>query len=256
MGLRGLTIKGKTDGFGCQLNAKLSGIAFCFNSPRYIYVHTPFTSVSHGWRSEENGKRVNDFMNITEIKAKVHVSYKYMKAVFNDPNSFYNHGLLDHLRKMFWSNKEYEALEQITVHIRRGDIQPRPICKHRGGYLRHQNNEFYSRGIPKVASHYPDSYPIVIHSEGNMEEFQSIKDGCPDSISERMIFKLGKESDPTGCEHNMLSAFYEMVASKVFVQSKSGLSYTAGMFNGHDVYIPNGRSALGQKHQLQHWKRF
>ena len=89
-----------------------------------------------------------------------------------------------------------------------------------------------------------------------MEEFQSIKDGCPDSISERMIFKLGKESDPTGCEHNMLSAFYEMVASKVFVQSKSGLSYTAGMFNGHDVYIPNGRSALGQKHQLQHWKRF
>ena len=107
--------------------------------------------------------------------------------------------------------------------------------------------------IPNIASCYPDSYPIVIHSEGEMEQFQSIKDGCPDSISERMIFKLGKESDPSGCEHDMLSSFYEMVASKVLVQSKSGLSYCAGIFNAYNVHMPRGNHAMGQGEPLRHW---
>ena len=87
-----------------------------------------------------------------------------------------------------------------------------------------------------------------------MEQFQSIKDKCPSSISERIIFKLGKQSDPSGCKHDMLSAFYEMVASKVFVQSKSGLSYTAGIFNDNVVYMPLGNTAKGQSKKLWNWK--
>jgi hypothetical protein len=256
MGLRNLTIKGKTDGFGCQLNAKLSGIAFCFHNHRYRYVHTPFKAASHGWGSAKNTKRINDFLGIPfKSVRRANVSHRYMTKVFKNPDNFYTHGVLDHLRDMFWSNKEYEVLEQITVHIRRGDIQ-----SHRrdgGRYKRHQDNGWYTRIIPKIASYYPDSYPIVIHSEGNMEEFQSIKDGCPDSISERMIFKLGIESneDAAGCKHDMLSAFYEMIASKVLVQSKSGLSYCAGIFNAYNVHIPGGNRAMGQSKHLRHWDR-
>ena len=250
---RRLTIKGKTDGFGCQLNAKLSGIAFCFDNNRYEYVHTPFTAVSHGWGSQEKVKRINDFLGIPyQHNDKINVCHRFMKKVFNNPNEFYTDEVLYHLRNMFWSNKKYESLEQITVHIRRGDIQPH---RHDGGRrLRYQANDWYTKTIPKVARHYPDSYPIVIHSEGNIEQFQSIKNGCPDSISERMIFKLGKESNSSECEHDMLSAFYEMVASKVFVQSKSGLSYTAGIFNDNAVYMPLGNTAMGQSKKLWSWK--
>ena len=253
MGRRRLTIKGKTDGFGCQLNAKLSGIAFCFDNNRYEYVHTPFTAVSHGWGSKENAKRINDFLGIPyRHNARINVRHRFMKKVFNNPNKFYTDEVLYHLRDMFWSNKKYETLEQITIHIRRGDIQP-----HRrdgGRFLRYQSNDWYTKILPKVVRDHPDSYPIVIHSEGNIEQFQSIKDKSPDSISERIIFKLGKESDPSGCEHDMLSAFYEMVASKVFVQSKSGLSYSAGIFNEHSVYMPWGNTAMGQKKKLWNWK--
>ena len=249
--VRRLTVRGKTDGFGCQLNAKLSGIAFCFKNSHYEYVHTPFTAVSHGWGNSQDVQRINDFLGIPyRHNARVNVCHRYMKQVFNDPNRFYTYETLEHLRDMFWSNKEYEILEQITIHIRRGDIQP-----HRrdgGRYLRYQSNDWYTRAIPKVAKDYPD-YPIVIHSEGDMEEFQSIKDGCPSFVSERMIFKLGKESDPCRCEHNMLSAFYEMVASEVFVQSMSGLSYSAAIFNEHNVYMPYGNSAAGQGKKLQDW---
>lgn len=250
--VRRLTVRGKTDGFGCQLNAKLSGIAFCFDNDRYQYVHTPFTAVSHGWGSRENTKRINDFLGIPyRHNPRVNVSHRFMKQVFDNPNKFYTDELLYHLRDMFWSNKKYEELEQITIHIRRGDIQPH---RHDGGRRhRYQSNEWYIRAIPKVAKHYPD-YPIVIHSEGKMEEFQSIKDRCPKNISERMIFKLGKESDPSGCENDMLSSFYEMVASRVFVQSKSGLSYCAGIFNAHMVYMPLGNTAAGQKKKLWNWK--
>ena len=56
MGYKNLTVRGKTDGFGCQLNAKLSGLAFCYNHPNYRYIHTPFVSVSHGWREETEKK--------------------------------------------------------------------------------------------------------------------------------------------------------------------------------------------------------
>ena len=57
--IQNLTIRGKTDGFGCQLNAVFSAIAFCEHDPNYVYVHTPFYSVSHGWgweKDEENKK--------------------------------------------------------------------------------------------------------------------------------------------------------------------------------------------------------
>ncbi len=36
---KNLTITGKTDGFGCQYNAVLSGMAFCDKHNSYRYVH-------------------------------------------------------------------------------------------------------------------------------------------------------------------------------------------------------------------------
>ena len=70
--MQNLTVKGKVDGFGCQLNAKLSGIAFCFNSSKYNYVHTPFTHVAHGW--ENKAEELNKFMELPTIeKVRIYI---------------------------------------------------------------------------------------------------------------------------------------------------------------------------------------
>lgn len=254
---KSLTVAGKTDGFGCQLNAKLSGIAFCWNNPRYRYRHTPFKSVSHGWRSKEAVEKINSsFMHIPwfQRKGPIHVRHKWMKKVFNKPNEYYVHNVLDHLRRMYWHEKEYVSLEQITVHIRRGDIQP-----HRrdgGRWLRHQKNNWYNKIIPKISNLYPDHYPIVIHSEGKMEEFESIIKNWPSDLVDRTIFKLPNAQDflpAHKTKNNMLEAFHEMVSSKVFVQSKSGLSYTAGIFSEGENYFHRGNRAAGQRIPLKGW---
>ena len=51
MGYRNVTCHGKTDGFGCQLNRKLSVAAYCDMHPKLRYIHHPFTDVSHGWKN-------------------------------------------------------------------------------------------------------------------------------------------------------------------------------------------------------------
>jgi hypothetical protein len=250
---KNLTVRGKKDGFGCQLNAKLSGIAFCHNHPHYRYVHTPFTTVSHGYRGEEHVEQVNNFIGIPDNRhgKKIHVVFKFMQKVFNNPNDFYNDQTLDHIRNMYWSGKERKTLDQITVHIRRGDIQ-----RHRrdgGRWRRFQPNQWYNHIIPSIANTYSDSYKIVIHSEGDIDEFEPITNGWSPELRDRTFFKLGDLNNEAGCENNMLHAFHEMISSKVLVQSKSGLSYTAGLYNENHVHFVRGNPARGQKIPLNNW---
>lgn len=258
MGSKNLTVRGKKDGFGCQLNAKLSGIAFCWNHPNYRYVHTPFTRVSHGYRGRKHVDHINQFMSIhpdNRRGKKIHASFRYLKQVFAKPKEWYNNKTLNYIRSWYWSNKDEtnfpRSLDQITVHIRRGDIQP-----HRrdgGRWRRFQPNYWYNHWVPILASKYPDSYPIVIHSEGNMAEFESITDGWGQSLKDRTVFKLGKMGNEADCEHNMLKAFHEMASSKVLLQSKSGFAYTAGIYNENNVWFVRGNPAIGQKYPLNDW---
>ena len=177
-----------------------------------------------------------------------------MNKVFNRPNKFYVHNVLDYLRSMYWSNKEYNCLDQITIHIRRGDIQPRGVCRHRGEWARYQGNNWYNKIIPIISNRHPSYYPIVIHSEGKIEEFESVTKGWPASLLDRTTFKLAElDTNSHEGKNNMLEAFHEMVSSKVFVQSKSGLSYTAGIFNENENYFHEGNSAVGQKRPLKDW---
>ena len=249
MGYKNLTVRGKTDGFGCQLNAKLSGLAFCLNHPKYRYIHTPFSSVSHGWGEEAD--ILNDFMGIPDNRhgKRVHAVYRAMNQVFADPNHFYNTATLEHMRKYYWStSKPDKGKEEIVVHIRRGDVQI-----NRGGdrRRRHVPNFWYNATIPVLAKRYPD-YKIAIHSEGDMDEFQSIMTDWSQDLVDRVSWKL---SQPyvRHQQFDLLTAFHEMVTAKVFLQSKSGLSYTAGLYCEGDVFfLPSG--AKGQRIGLNHWK--
>tara|TARA_Y100000004_G_C8940736_1_gene424057 strand:- start:1291 stop:2100 length:810 start_codon:yes stop_codon:yes gene_type:complete len=253
MAYKNLTIRGKTDGFGCQLNAKYSGIAFCFNHPNYRYIHTPFTTVSHGWRDEDAVNILNDFIGIPDNRygKRIHCIYRYMKHVFGDPNHFYNTKTLNHIREMYWStNKPASAKEEIVVHIRRGDVQVRHGGDRRRRYMA---NSWYNHGIPKLAALYPDSYRIAIHSEGNFEEFSSILNGWPKDLVQRTNFKLA-EDNVREQKHSLINTFHEMVTAKVLMGSKSGLSYTSSILCEGDVYFMSS-GAKGQRIGLNHWTR-
>jgi hypothetical protein len=263
MGYRNLTVSGKTDGFGAQLNCKLSAIAFCICHKGYRYIHRPFTSVSHGFRDEKEVAKCNWLFPHPDNRhgKKIHIRRPFgVDSVFFKPNIYYLPHVLDHIRNIYWSNKERKTLKQIAVHVRRGDIGALKRRKHRDGINRWQSNKYYSELIPRIAIKYPTNIPIAIYSQGKEEEFENIVDEWPDELRDRIVFRLGnyKQIFPKNFV-GMIDAFQEMTASEVFVQSRSSLSYCCGLLNSNDVWMENGSTGkrhLSYRYALHHWKRF
>ena len=252
MGYRNVTCHGKTDGFGCQLNRKLSVAAYCDMHPKLRYIHHPFTDVSHGWKNLSG--EINKFLGFPNTRAgrKVHVNKKYGdRRVFDNPSFFYTDKFLDKIRGWYSCgikpDTEVSLDDCMVVHIRRGDI-----VDHRAERSRLTGNQQYNKIIPLIAKNYPDHYKIIIHSEGEMEEFESILDDWPASMIERTKFKLGKFHDPE-CDNNLIAAFHDLVSAKVLIQAKSGLSYTAGLLNPNEVWFINGSKAKGQRIPHRSW---
>ena len=257
MGYKNYTIRGKTDGFGCQYNAVMSGLAFCLNSTRwrcqYRYVHTPFVSVSHGWRDEKKVAELNEFIGIPDnrLGKKIHVPKRSEDKVFNDPNAFYSNEVLDTIRNYYWSTpKPMPADHEIIVHVRRGDVAP-----DRGGdrARRFIPNVWYNTHVPDIIRRYPDHYRIAIHSEGSEKDFVSIIDGWPDDFIQRTTFKIAQD-DVAEQKFSLTKTFHEMVTAKVLLMSKSGLAYSSAVLNENDVFFVRS-PAKGQKIPLNHWKR-
>ena len=252
MGYKNLTIRGKTDGFGCQWNAKLSGMAVCYNSGGSLrYVHTPFTNVGHCWRGELEVKAINNFVGVPDnrIGSKLHVVQRFNPKVFANPSGYYSNYVLDKIRSHYWSTeKPTPSDSEIAVHIRRGDVQIE-----RGGdrRARHVKNDWYNHILPKIAQKYPSHYRMAIYSEGEFQEFSSIIEGWPKDLIERTAFRLANPNISFQ-EFDMITTYHHFVTAKVFIMSKSGLSYTAGIFNEGDVYFV-GSQARGQKFPLRHW---
>ena len=246
-----LTVRGRTDGFGAQYNAVLSGFAFCDNREDFTYIHTPFYSISHGWgwvnntepmRSwEKRTNRLNEFIGfpfdkgvLTKARKIDVVVKKGVYTVFKDPrpSKWYTESTIEKIRNYYWSTYKPPSCQQdIVVHIRRGDVQPHRKDRN----SRYTINAWYRDRIPWVASKYPDHYTIAIHSEGEMSEFESIMDGWPDDLRDRTTWKLGKNWK-VDCKHDLITAFHEMVTAKVLLQSKSSFAFVAGILSEGDVF--------------------
>jgi hypothetical protein len=252
--IQNLTVRGKTDGFGCQLNAKLSGIAYCRkHDDCYRYVHTPFTTVSHGWTSKEDADRLNQFIGIPDNRNEYRIdcNKKYgCASVYKWPYNYYTHDTLDYIREMYWStSKPKNAETEMVAHIRRGDVQWQNGGDRRRRYVR---NFWYNISLQKLFELYPDNYRLTIHSEGDMSEFESIMDGWSQDLVERTVWKLATDGNSND-QNNAIVAFHEMVTAKVLLGSKSGFSYCAGLYNEGDFFfLPSG--AKGQSQGLFHWK--
>tara|TARA_Y100001973_G_C5201298_1_gene337886 strand:- start:2682 stop:3617 length:936 start_codon:yes stop_codon:yes gene_type:complete len=265
-----LTIKGKTDGFGAQYNAILSGFAFCDNREDFTYIHTPFYSISHGWgwvnatEPESSWKKrtdvLNEFIGIPDGRSSMNgkrVDIRIRKgvgSVFRDkrPSNWYTESTRQKIRDHYWSTSKPPSCEQdIVVHIRRGDVQP----ERRDRNSRWTGNEWYRDRIPWVASKYPDNYTIAVHSEGEMSEFESIMDGWPDDLRDRTTWKLGKNWE-VDVEHDLMTAFHEMVTAKVLLQSRSSFAFVPGILSKGDVWhMPSKRdgASMGIWNPLDDW---
>lgn len=253
MGIKHLTIRGRSDGFGCQYNAILSGVAFCNNRTKYKYVHTPMATVSHGWESPEKTNELNHFIGIPSgvENRRVHVGLNYVTKVFKNPTCFYNTPTLDLIRSYYYSTPKPDLNpEEIVVHIRRGDVG-----RHRKGDRRRRfiTNSWYNRVIPWVADKYPSHYRVAIYSEGVPHQFNSIITGWSKDLVDRLSFRLATDwiADQENC---LKSTFHNMASAKVLVMSKSGLAYTAGIINSNDVYFVRS-PAIGQTAPLTNWIR-
>lgn len=209
------TIKGKSDGFGAQYQAILSGIAYC-NYKKYIYVHTPFTEMQHG----ADIIKANEFIGINtnslpyDISRKI-VEKRYEKKVHKSksPSKYYTSEVIEYIRNCYFSSKKplIDNID-IAIHIRRGDVNVK-------NKIRYASNRVYLKIIKKLKKKYPE-YTITIFSEGKYEDFKDL------GLAENN-FKLNTD---------IFETFHSLVSSKVLIQGLSSFSYCAGIINNNTVY--------------------
>ena len=222
-----MTIQGKTDGFGSQLQAMFSLIAYCYYKG-YTYVHTPMYAMHHNDESIPNFPTyMNDFINIEHKFTTINQLSNYDKSIVHsckegpfvhgsyNPDYFYNTHILRLFREMYFS-REKPALEydktrrNIAVHIRRGDVNSTKYPS------RFTSNQQYIDLLKKMTL---DNSTIYVFSEGAETDFQDIAAAFPDTP---VVMRLNE---------NIQTTFHHLVMADVLVLAKSSFSYCAGLLN-------------------------
>ena len=204
------TIKGRTDGFGAQYNAILSGIAYC-HYKKFVYVHSPITQLEH----DVDVKKANEFIGIPiNLHPYTHKStYEPIVHWSKRPSLYYTTDVLNYIRKCYYSTPKPSVDIDIAIHIRRGDVTRQQHTE------RYTDNVYYIKIIKKLKQLYP-TYKITIFSEGKYEDF----------------YNLGLEESCYQLNTNVFETFHSLVCAKVLIQSYSSFSYCAGLLNQNIVY--------------------
>jgi hypothetical protein len=205
------TITGKTDGFGSQYHAVMSGVAICakYNA---VYLHTPFVKMEHG----EDVDELNRFIGIPASRSQECISEKFSGEVhYSDrPSLYYTPSVLQTLRSWYYSTEKPKIQSpDIAIHIRRGDVTK---SDHPGRFT---ENTFYVNVMKRLKEFYP-TYSILIFSEGSLADFAEFQ--LPPQC-----FKLST---------NIKETFHSLVKAKILVMSKSSFSYAAAILNENSVY--------------------
>lgn len=224
------TITGKTDGFGAQYQAIMSGIAYC-KFKNYNYIHTPLLRLSR--QHTYNIKSLNNFIGIPYIKCyndiNIDIKETFSRIVnySKNPSNYYTNDVVSTLREYYYSTlkPELENID-IAIHIRRGDVTNKMK-------QRYTNNTYYNKIIKFLNNKYPD-YNIIIFSEGKIEDFNELN-------GNNISFKLDTSLEET---------FHSMVSAKILVTAKSSFSYCAAILNTNKIYY------IDFAHKpLNHWDR-
>jgi len=238
------TIVNKTDGFGSQLHACFSLIAYCVYS-NSRYVHTPFTIMQHNDTNNPNFPQImNAFINIESKYDSIHQISSYENSLVNgvqegyfvhgslSPEFFYNDKALTILREIYDSKSKPDipnydrSKKNIVLHMRRGDVN---AIKYPSRWTSDQEYiELLRKTIENIGNDANDNianYDIHILSEGKPDLFKAITDIYPD-------IKLQLSTD-------IQQTFHIMVIADVLIMSKSSFCYSAGLINKNKVVANN-----------------
>ena len=203
------TVTGKTDGFGAQYQAILSGIAYC-EFMNYQYLHTPILQMEH----ENDTDKFNIFMGIPKDTISTNVKKEAFSPVVHwseTPDLYYTPEVLGRIRKYYFRTPKPDTdTDVIAIHIRRGDVNKEAFPE------RYTENNFYCKLIPDLIRKYPNTI-IKIFSQGKLEMYEL----------QNVEWHL---------DTNLTDVFHQMVVAKVLVTAKSSLSYTAALLNQNTVY--------------------
>jgi hypothetical protein len=227
------TIDGKTDGFGSQLQACFSLIAYC-HYKNYEYIHQPFYRMQHNDNNLDNFHTImNDFINLehsfktTNQLTNLETSqlYKFKEGFFVHgslkPEFFYTSEVLDIFRNCYYSKPKPDIsnifikdTHNVAIHIRRGDV-------FNGGKhaSRYSSNAEYISLLSK--HHWPQNVQFHIFSEGNEDDFKDILQIYP-------YTKLHISKD-------IQLTFHCLVEADVLIMSKSSFCYAAALLNNKKV---------------------
>lgn len=222
-----VSIDGKSDGFGAQYQAKLSGIALARQQGR-CYCHTPFVEMEHledetvlsmeafgGLRSDP----CCDPLNTETIPFAQEVHYA------SDPSTYYTDNVRQYLRQLYDSNtKEKKDNCDVIIHARRGD--------QKNGDPRFTSDARIIKTVEKAKEWFPTEQ-ICLFSEGKAEDFHFVK---------------GVDLHLNG---SVRDTFHSMVSAPHLVVADSSFSYTAALLNENDVIVTN--SDWWHK-PLSHWR--
>ena len=238
------TIANKTDGFGSQLHACFSLIAYCiYNNSRYV--HSPFTRMHHNDTNHPDFPQImNDFINIESKYDTIQQISNYENSLVNgvqegyfvhgslSPEFFYNDKVLTILREIYNSKPKSDipnyntSKKNIVLHLRRGDVN---ATKYPSRWTSDQ--EYINlllktiEYIGKDTNDNIENYEIHILSEGEPQLFKAITDVYPD-------IKLHLSID-------IQQTFHMMTIADVLIMSKSSFCYCAGLINKNKVIANN-----------------
>jgi len=211
MSFTSLTIYGRTDGFGAQYQALMSGLAYArYRNVKYI--HTSLTSIAHN----QDAKTMNEFTgfksdDIIDDNTHIFVTIDIINYELN-PSKFYTQSVLNELRTLYHSTpKPDRSSFDIAIHIRRGDVTKNNFTD------RYTNDEFYV----KLLKWFKPDKKICIYSEGKPDNFAKFT-AFP-NVSLRLNYDLKQ-------------TFHELVTVNTLIMAKSSLSYTAAILNPNTVY--------------------
>ncbi len=257
-----ITVKGKTDGFGAQYNAIMSGIAYS-SYCNIEYCHTPIKKTGDHIISLSGVNKIIGYdkgYNCSSRCAKhIHFHSQVEKI---GVNIVYNETMrLQVLRKHFnqgsneipsacqYSNSSIISIKNIAIHVRRGDV------KSTG---RNQNRYIPLNNFLNFLNKYDSNEKIKAskNSKNIKLMYHIFTEKNTLSISEKNAISNFKKNK-TLIMHDSLSAlttFKCFVYAEVLILSKSAFSLAAAYLTEGDVFYTKFTHV--EKTPLSHWQEW
>lgn len=261
-----IVVTGLRDGIGSQIQAKLSGLAYCHkntnSNPKFVYLHTPLNNVGH--INGQQTKALEKFFNIEEQELHLQQinngtipvsmipnfnidkinnvqSTEIISTLFcNDqvesinPSYYYTQQFRDLIRQRYFNTPKPDlgrspGTYHIALHLRRGDVQKQ---SHPNRWV---ENYEYVQVMSNIISRYRrtnTSTPIEFHvySQGYPTDFSELLKCANTSQKVTVTLHLNELLEHT---------IHGMVIADELIMGRSSFSYVAALYNNGIVhYFP------------------